>query len=207
MIDLIFDTETTRFPQWKLPEDHPEQTQLMELGILLTKGPDIILEWNQLVYCTQDPDPGAFNAHGISGEMCREAGVTLRQAVGFFHARLLDADRIVCHNVAFDRKVMLCAYAQANALIRADSDSRAEFDPNQFLSMPNICTMRTATNVVKIPHPTRSGYKWPTLQESYCALVDKDGFSDAHRAIHDAKATHELLCALRARNAEFMSAV
>lgn len=205
MIDLIFDTETTRLPKWKLPNDDPAQTQLMELGILLVKGAEVILEWNQLVYCTQDPDEGALKAHGITREMCQEAGVTLRQAVSFFDARLRDADRVVCHNVAFDRKVMLCAYSQANNLLR-EGDDRSEFDPKYFLEMPNICTMRTAINVVRIPHPTRSGYKWPTLQESYKALVNKDGFEDAHRAIHDARATHELLCALRAKNTELMSA-
>lgn len=202
MIDLIFDTETTRFPKWKLPNDDPEQTQLIQLGIMLAKGSEVILEWDHLVYCTQEPDEGAFKVHGISRDMCVEAGLTLRQAVGFFDRRLRDVDRVVCHNVNFDRKVMLCAYAQAN-LNRGEEQE--EFDPTYFLQKPNVCTMLTATNVVKVPHPSRGGWKWPTLQEAYAALVDKEGFEGAHSASADVTACHKVLVALEEMNAEIRS--
>jgi DNA polymerase III alpha subunit (gram-positive type) len=206
MIDMIFDTETTGFVQWKLPEDHPEQTQLMELGIIIAKGDEVLLEWNQLVYCTQEPSEGAFNAHKISREMCQEAGVSLRHAVETFNLRLHDVDRVVAHNFNFDRKIMLCAIAQANAMLRSENDSREPISPSYFLSKPNVCTMLTATNIVQVPHPKRGGWKWPTLNEAYQGLVDPDGFENAHRAIHDANATLKVLRKLEGMNAEFRSA-
>ena len=203
LIDLIFDTETTRFPKWKLPNDHLEQTQLVQLGIMIAKGSEVILEWDHLVYCTQEPDKGAFKVHGISKAMCQEAGLTLRQAVGFFDQRLRDVDRVVCHNVNFDRKVMLCAYAQASLNC---SEGQEPLDPTYFLEKPNVCTMLTATNVVQVPHPTRGGWKWPTLQESYAALVYGEGFEDAHNAAADVAACHKVLVALEGINAELRSA-
>ena len=206
MIDLIFDTETTKFINFKLRNDDPDQTQLMQLGIRIAKGPEIILDWEQLVYCTQEPDPGAFKVHSISRDMCQEAGLGLRQTVEFFEQRLHDVDRIVCHNVNFDRKVMLCAYAQANALLRDEDDARKEFDPTDFLAKPNVCTMLTATKIVKVPHPSRGGWKWPTLQESYKALVDSKGFEGAHSAGADVDACHKVLIALEGMNVEIRGA-
>lgn len=201
MLSMIFDTETTRFPQWKLPNDHPDQVQLMQLGLIIVKGPDVILEWDKLVVCSQEPDPGAFGAHGISREMCHEAGVSLNHAVGFFLGRLREVDRIVCHNVAFDTKVMCCAIAQANLLEVED-----RFSVDEFLSKPNVCTMLSATNIVKAVGKIPGKWKWPTLQESYRALVDPEGFEGAHSALIDCQAAHKVLVALEDRGVELRSA-
>lgn len=202
MLDMIFDTETTKFPEWKLPNDDPAQTQLMQLGILIVKGPEVILEWEHLVYCTQEPSPGAFGAHGISLAMCQEAGVRLTEAVRFFLQRLADVDRVVCHNNAFDTKIMLCAIAQANKLL-----GEFEFSAEDFLAKPNICTMLSSTNVVQIPSPKIPGkWKWPTLQEAYKALVNSEGFEGAHSAGADCMACHRVLCALEDRGVELRGA-
>ena len=56
------------------------------------------------------------------------------------------------------------------------------------------CTMRIATNVLKIPGPR--GFKWPTLQEAYKRLVDPAGFEGAHDAITDVKACAAVFYAL-----------
>lgn len=197
MIDLVFDTETTKFPEWKLPDAHHEQTQLMQLGVLLTKGPEVVMEWDHLVYCTQDPSPGALKAHGITRAMCQEAGVRLQEAVDFFDKRLLDVDRVVCHNVAFDFKVMGCAYAQVNA-----QAGQQLYNINNLLSKPNVCTMLSATDVLKLSGKIPNKWKWPTLQESYRGLVDPAGFEGAHSAGADCAAAHQVLCALTERGVE-----
>lgn len=206
MIDLIFDTETTKFPQWKLPDDHPDQTQLMQLGILMVKGDEVILEWDHLVYCTQEPAEGAYNAHQISLSMCQEAGVRLRDAVDFFDKRLKDVDRVVCHNVAFDFKIMACAYAQVNKQIveaaSVDDEEIPGYDINNLIRMPNICTMLSATDVLKIRGKIPNQWKWPTLQEAYRSLVDPEGFEGAHSAGADCEACHKVLVALTRQGVE-----
>lgn len=204
MLDMIFDTETTKFPEWKLQNDDPEQTQLMQLGIMLTKGREVILEWDHLIYCTQEPAPGAFGAHGISLAMCQEAGLRLTEAVRFFLHRLSDVDRVVCHNTAFDTKIMLCAIAQANLMLGEDEE---KFSAETFLAKPNVCTMLSATDIVQIPSPRFPGkWKWPTLQEAYKFLVDPEGFEGAHSALVDCRACHEVLCSLEERGVELRSA-
>lgn len=201
MIDMIFDTETTKFPQWKIPNDHPDQTQLMQLGLLIVKGPEVILNWEHLVYCTQEPDPGAFNAHGITLQSCQEAGLRLTETVRFFMQRLKDVDRVVCHNNAFDTKVMCCAIAQANATL-----PEPEFKYDDFLSKPNVCTMLSSTEVLKLEGKFPGKWKWPTLQEAYKSLVDPAGFSGAHSAGADCGACHQVLLALQDRGVELRGA-
>lgn len=200
MIDLIFDTETTRFYNSKIPDDHPDQTELMKLGIIIAKGDEVILEWDKLVVTKNPPEDGALAIHGITHEMCLEAGLRLRDAVTFFHQRLFDIDRVVCHNAAFDFKVMRCAFAQTNTKIE---NSEEHFNFSSLTSKPNICTMKTSTDLLKLPG--RYGkYKWPKLQEAYRALVDSEGFEGAHSAIEDVRACHRVLRALEARNVELV---
>ena len=201
MLDLIFDTETTKFINWKLPLDHPDQPQLMQLGLRIVKADELVLEWDHFVVCTQDPAPGAFKKHGITREMTEEAGLRLVNVIEFFEQRLHDVERTVCHNSAFDIKVMLCAYAQANRIL-----GEVRFDPTSFLQKPNICTMQSSTDLLKLAGKYPGQWKWPTLQEAYRALVDPEGFENAHSAAADCAATHGVLCALIERGVELKGA-
>jgi DNA polymerase III epsilon subunit-like protein len=66
------------------------------------------------------------------------------------------------------------------------------------LNKPRFCTMKEAVDHCKLPNPKRPGtYKWPSLQEAYQILIDSKGFSGAHDAMADARATYELYRVLR----------
>jgi len=97
--------------------------------------------------------------------------------VSMFQNFLKKSDMIIAHNLNFDRRVMLTAYNRENV------------DPNELVNKKSYCTMVESTNILKLPPKAGfSGYKWPTLQEAYCHLVDSSGFSGAHDAQVDVDA-------------------
>jgi hypothetical protein len=61
-----------------------------------------------------------------------------------------------------------------------------------------ICTMRGLTDVCQIPHPTRSGFKFPRLHEAGKIVLGRE-LRNAHDALADAKACLWLLRAMKAR--------
>ncbi len=97
---------------------------------------------------------------------------------------------MVCHNVNFDIKIMSYAYYRAGIV-------------NTLIDYRKVCTMKTATPVLKIPS-VRGGYKWPKLQETYQALVDEAGFESAHTADADAMACWKILRALEEKGVELL---
>lgn len=78
-------------------------------------------------------------------------------------AELYTADIIVCHNVHFDKKMLLIELTRLN---RINDRIQVSLLKNKF-----ICTMLSTTSLCKIPHPRHSGYKWPKLNEAYEILL------------------------------------
>lgn len=189
-IDLVFDTETTGFPLWKSLASDPAQPHLVQLAVIMAKGDDLILKWGQIIKCPIEIPEEAANVHGITTERAQNEGISLREALVRFQDDLRTADRVVCHNVNFDFKIMDCAY------------HRAELDVSLLHEKPNVCTMKTATPLLKLP--SRRGYKWPKMIEAYKALVDPEGFGAAHTADADAMACWKVLRALEERGVELL---
>jgi DNA polymerase-3 subunit epsilon len=76
--------------------------------------------------------------------------------------------RYVGHNVSFDRPIVLNEYRRIR-------------HPENISSLPTFCTMKTGTNVCRLPS-NRGGYKWPKLEELHRHL-----FGHSHASAHDAK--------------------
>lgn len=190
MIDLIFDTETTGFPLWKAPASDPGQPHLVQLAVIIAKGDELILKWDQIIKCPIEIPEEAANVHGITTERSQREGVDLTWTLVRFKKDLCAADRIVCHNINFDFKIMDYAY------------HRAELDVSMLHEKPHVCTMKTATPVLKLP--SRRGYKLPKMIEAYKALVDPEGFGAAHTADADAMACWKVLRALEERGVELL---
>lgn len=57
------------------------------------------------------------------------------------------------------------------------------------LTIPSKCwdPMEILTDLIKIPHPFRDGYKWPSLIEGYLHFNPNKRLEHQHRAIDDAK--------------------
>lgn len=190
MIDLIFDTETTGFPHWKSPADDPRQPYLVQLAVVMAKGDELMVTWDTIIKCPIDIPKEAADVHGITRERSQAEGIDLKEAISKFDRLLLTADRVVCHNVNFDIKIMSYAYCRTGIV-------------NTLMDFRKVCTMKTATPVLKIPS-ARGGYKWPKLQETYRVLVDEAGFEAAHSADADAMACWKVLRALEERGVELL---
>lgn len=187
MIDLIFDTETTGKWDFKGTPTSEHQPHLVQLAFELVEDDRVIQTFSSYVIPLIPVPKESTAIHGITDEAAREYGVKLETAIGMFKRAIARADNLVAHNLDFDLKVLARAFFLAG-----------HTDP---FHLPNpICTMKTATPVLKLPSPNKPGsYKWPRLDEAYKALVDPVGFEGAHDALVDVRACGKVLRALRGR--------
>jgi DNA polymerase-3 subunit epsilon len=188
---LLFDTETTGLLDKYAPLDSDLQPDCVEIAmVMLDDDLNTICELSSLVIPNKEIAPEAFEKHRISHEMCEEYGMSRRLMCAVFQNYAKRADVIVAHNIDFDMKLMLSAFAKEKVSSEAVRNKQT------------YCTKLATTPICKIPSPFKPGdYKWPTLMEAYCDLVDPAGFPDAHRAMADVKACVGVLRALKTRHA------
>jgi len=189
-MDIIFDTETTGFFHFKKPANDPCQPDLVQLGIILAEGKQIISKISLIVTPEKKIDPGAEKAHGLSEEFVWRYGVSRKHAVFIFHELATKADTIITHNVDFDMGVMATAY------LRETKD----FPGQNILylrTIPTICTMKDTTDIIKAPGGFGGNYKWPKLEEAYKHFCKKELIRGSHDALEDATFCHEILCSAR----------
>jgi DNA polymerase III epsilon subunit-like protein len=105
-------------------------------------------------------------------------------AMKIFNQYLRKADRIVFHNARFDVARI------------ANTFERMGIVSEEWKAIPKYCTMLTLEPILKLPSKFGRGYKWPSLDEAYRALVDEDGFEDAHDAMADVQACAKVLFAI-----------
>ena len=191
---LFFDTETTGFPQDKLPLDDPAQPHIVQIaGILDDEKGNTKASINIIIDADCGPVPErAYNIHKISEAIYKEFGVSYMVALASFISLVKCTDVIVAHNIAFDLKILKTAYARIDKL---------ESFTSKVQSKPQFCTMLATTDVVKIPSSRgKGGYKWPRLDEAYRVLVNPSGFAGAHDAFEDVKACREVFYSLKKEN-------
>lgn len=195
MRTLIFDTETTgkadhKSKQWE-HQPHPvslacelfhEGESKGLISVMINAGVEIPTE--------------ASNIHKITNEHIQRYGVSMRYAIGGFVSMLMQADRIVAHNIDFDIIVMEAA------IYRTLQGEKQQELLSLFRALPRICTMRSSTDILKLPG--KYGYKWPTLEEAYKALVNEHGFEEAHTALGDIRACKAVLDSLELQGAKLV---
>lgn len=173
---LFFDTETTGLPKnWSAPvTDLDNWPRLVQLAWLLydgknqeIKSADRIIIPEGFIIPTE-----ASNVHGISTKRAHEEGIELTDALNEFSSALEEANFLIAHNISFDEKIAGAEFIRKNISGKLDT-------------IPKICTMKTTTNICKIPG--RYGYKWPNLTELHEHLFNT-GFDGAHDALTDVKA-------------------
>lgn len=189
---LVFDTETTDLPQYKLAADHPLQARVIQLAcLLLDKGFRPMGQFCALIQpnCWHISE-GAKAAHGIDEDTCARYGVPIEDAIAMFERFVLNANYLVAHNIKFD---MFLVQSELTRLARVSRSA----------NMQQVCTMLTTTPLCKLPG--RYGqYKWPKLSEAY-EWAFKEELKDAHDALVDCKATARLLQALVQRQLLILS--
>lgn len=187
MLTLVFDTETTGKADFKQKQRLHIQPYLVQLGAQMYLDRRLVAEVNLI----GDPSfkgervkvpQGAIDVHGITDEIIEAASFDYKLVVPIFNNLVKKADRLVAHNMEYDFLIARAMFTR----IAASHDA--------LLEVPKVCTMKSSETVLKLPG--KYGYKWPSLQEAYEALVDADGFEGAHDAMADVRACAAVLFAL-----------
>lgn len=180
MIHLIFDTETTGLPKnWNAPlSDVENWPRLVQLSFIVSDG----INYREFDF-TIKPEGFEIPAeaaaiHGISTEKALAEGVDLRFALAILRAMVNVADKIVAHNIDFDRAIVGAEYHRLGL--------GAAFEA-KFASKDLFCTMKQSTALCGLSGTHGGGNKWPKLIELYRQLFNED-FSDAHNSLADTRA-------------------
>ena len=134
------------------------------------------------------PTEKFFLDSGITQDVVDRCGTTYQVGLGMFNNLVKRADAIVAHNMQFDDPIIRAAYSRIAAPQQVYWDTK------------KLCTMKTLEPILKLPG--KYGFKFPTLDESYRALVDPTGFEGAHDAMVDVQACAEVLWAIEDKIAE-----
>lgn len=181
MLAFVYDTETSGLPKsWSAdplsrPDDWPHVVQLA-WALVNTETDRAVSQWSGILQLPAgvEIDPGSEAIHGIGTLEIQAHGVNAARARETFTAALSRADIAVCHNVEFDRRVML-----ATAVREGDEALRSA------LGKVHLCTMLAGVDICRIPGPR--GLKWPRLIELHEHLLGVD-FEGAHDAMADVMA-------------------
>lgn len=186
---LVLDTETCGIPSDKLPDNHPAQPPLVQLGCLL------IDEDNGAEVATLElivrPDgwtipDSAARIHGITTALATAAGVPLSLVVpAYVHLRAR-ARAIVAHNPKFDLAIMRQAIARNGKPVTLPGPEEA-IDTG-VLAAP-WCAIEPTDRMKEYGRGKQ--FKTPKLMEAYTFLFGRE-FPGAHGALSDARACAEI---------------
>lgn len=177
---LVFDTETSGLPNFKIQCDTSARIVQMS-AILLDEDFEEVACFSTLIKLSDGTkiQPGAFQAHGISEELCEKFGINIESALRMFDGLAEKADKMVAHNLKFDAYLL-------------DTEQTLAGYPKFDVIKHGICTMLASTPICKLPG--RGGnYKWPKLAEVYNIFYPNAPMFDAHDALVDVRATGQVL--------------
>lgn len=185
---MILDTETSGLPprlspayqdRWKYKPVHDSKSwecaRLVQLAWnLYTKRGDVVCKRDFLIRPDGFTIPkAASDVHGFTTEVALRDGLPLRSALEALGEDLVDTQLIVCHNVAFDDRIV------ASELIRAGMS----WVYQNWRSRLKHCTMLTNT----LP-----GERWPKLSVLYERLYGHPPVAELHKADEDIRVTADV---------------
>jgi len=167
---MILDTETTGLPKQRPfnPNNYMAYNgaRMIELGYIIydEKGNEI-KRFDKLVYHKRLQIKNSF-IHGITHEMCRKEGETIDKVLIEFQNDLKMVDMVICHNVEFDKSILL------NEIYRCNMTEL-------FIELQNKKTLCTVEK-------TRELYgKRTKLVNWYNKLFPNENLIQTHRALDD----------------------
>jgi DNA polymerase-3 subunit epsilon len=172
MIVLFFDTETTGFPN----ESNPPE--IVQIGALLedTDSGRILAELNLIVQAGGPIPQATIDVHGITDELSARHGIKKEIADNMFAILAKQADRVVAHNIEFDRKVINGIWPISGAIIAMKEE---------------YCTMQNCAPFGDMPRRHATSNKFTKLADAYRYFYRKD-FDNAHDAMADVRACQDL---------------
>ena len=197
---LVFDTETTGLPNFKIPSDNPSQPHICQLAALLI-GQDedgkwqTLREMNRLILPTDWTIPDEVAAlHGISTDRATAEGIPIAAAMNEFFDLLDRAGMRVSHNLTFDDRLLRIE------LLRLGW-SRDQIDDWKTWTK-TCCTMRLSSAIMKMEPREKmvaAGFhnknNPPKLTEAFRFFFGRD-IEGAHDAMVDTRATANIFTKL-----------
>ena len=180
MRTVIFDTETTGLPKFRRISAMDKKDNWPDLvsicWLVFEDGKQMTNSYHVIQPMGWTISEEAAAIHGITTEMAK-GGDNMREILSAFREDIRTADRIVAHNLDFDKNVILHAFLwrlQEPVVFWPD---RADF-----------CTAEMTKNILKLPskYPRPNDlYKIPTLNELYEATFQEPAPPNDHSAERD----------------------
>jgi DNA polymerase III epsilon subunit-like protein len=189
---LVFDTETDR--KWESGKENP---YLMQLSYIVydTNERKIVKVYNKYIKQEVDIDftSEAFKINNITKKDC-ETGVSVSEAIVEFYHDYMQVEKIIAHNVEFDKKVMIGEMIRNHYNIVKLMDKSPYLPPtvtmfrdvyNENSNIMLFCTMYSGKNITNITMEKSNGkgtfLKSPKLIELYQTM-----FNETPENLHDA---------------------
>lgn len=192
MLTLVFDTETTGLPPKKKADRVlANMPYIIQLAAILYKDRRPVGHFSAMMEPKVGEHVGTIPDHidfwknnQLTTADISDCWMNPSTALTMFMQYVKICDRVVAFNTEFDRD-------------RIDNQlSREEAYSDAWSAIPKYDPKIALTPILKIPSPWGRGYKWPSLDEAYRALVDPAGFEDAHDAMADVQAAAQVLFAM-----------
>lgn len=193
---IVWDTETTGFPLWGSPSEHPDQPHICSIAwIPCTDNAEPMTQ--EPIYRLIKPEPyysvmpaEAFGVHGLTIERLQDEGVELAEVMDEFMTGVGECAYDVAFNRAFDARMI--RIAQHRLLHPGDL-------LDWWQARPGKCAMRPMVKVVGLPATeSMKQYKGlakrnktPTLTEVHQHLFGVP-HENAHGAAGDAEAARRI---------------
>ncbi len=176
---FFFDFETTGIYNFKSTPDDPAQPWPTQLAFVVFNDERKLVHQAKVLIKPKTPiNEEAAAKTGITTAYATTHGISVELALTLAIKFIQDCSLVVAHNVDFDRQILESAVARTTGTTYA-------------LDIPTFCTMKSMTNVCKLPAKWPGSFKWPRLEEAYkhCFGTTVD---DAHDALADVTATSRI---------------
>lgn len=181
---LFMDFETSGLPDFNQRARHESQPHIVQLAAILTDDSGDVLESHN---CIVKPDgwtipKEASDLHGITDEIA-QIGLPEKIVASLLFEMVKKSTLIVAHNITFDKFIARIALRR-HELFTDTEDA-------WWKALPTFCTMRSMTDICKLPGKFAGRFKWPSLQESHLHAFGKP-FDGAHNAMADVLACKDI---------------
>ena len=170
---LVFDTETTGLPE----ENNVSILEtfrwpyIVQLSFIYYNSDNnsVIKVYDNIIKLPEDiniPEIST-NIHGITNEMMREKGISIRKALNEFNNALKDCDVVIGHNISFDKRMVM---------VECIRNKISQYFTKGINKKPEYCTMKNSRELCKIKKIGKNGeeyFKSPKLCELYEFLFDE----------------------------------
>lgn len=172
---LVFDTETTGLPHWKIPSGDPSQPHLVQLATVVCDVENRKIK--QSINVIVKPDGWTIpnevtEIHGITTEYAMEVGLPEKDVIGMF-INMLGSKTRIAHNTTFDNRIIHIG-------LKRFFDDKAV---DKFKAGNYYCTMINLRKII--------GGKNPKLVDAYKYFTGKK-LENAHSAMADTLACMEV---------------